>query len=386
MTNGDKTSQKGNVLIVDDAPNNLRLLSNMLTQQGYDVRVAINGSIALKTVQALAPDIILLDINMPKMDGYEVCQRLKSDPETKDIPIIFLSALSEVLNKVKAFESGGVDYVTKPFQLEEVVARVDSQLTLKRVQVELKEAKEAALRALEKEKDLNRLKSEFVSMISHDFRTPLTSIRGFTGLLRDSQDKLTLETQTRYFDKIEASIDHMLYLLDEVLLIGSSDIGKTQFYPILIDLESFCHELAETMQVSISSQHRICFSSTGTCTRAEMDTTLLRQLLTNLLSNAIKYSPEGGEIQFLLDCRDETAVIRVSDRGIGIPKEHHPKLFQAFHRCSNVGTIQGNGLGLAVVSKCVDMHQGHITFSSEEGVGTTFTVTLPLFAKQVTPE
>jgi PleD family two-component response regulator len=138
-------SHRGNLLLVDDTPNNLRLLSAMLTEQGYEVRRVVNGQMALKTAQANPPDLILLDIKMPDMNGYEVCQRLKANAETRDIPVIFISALDEVLDKVKAFAVGGVDYITKPFSEEEVFARVENILTIRTLQQHLRdlEAKQA---------------------------------------------------------------------------------------------------------------------------------------------------------------------------------------------------------------------------------------------------
>jgi two-component system, sensor histidine kinase and response regulator len=378
MNSPQPATSKGNILIVDDAPNNLRLLSNMLTQQGYEVRSAISGPIALMAVHVMRPDLVLLDINMPKMGGYEVCEHLKADQYTREIPVIFLSALSEALDKVKAFQVGGIDYITKPFQIEEVLARIENQLMLRRMQLDLQQAKADALRALEQEKELNRLKSEFVSMISHDFRTPLTAIRGFTELIQHAGQSLTVETQERYFQKIDAAINHMLYLLDEVLLIGSLDAGKVQYQPICFNLEHFCHELIETLQLGISSQHQLCFTCSGDSPTAEMDQMLLHQILTNLISNAIKYSPDGGQIQVDLCCEHGLATFRVQDQGIGIPLENQHQLFETFFRCSNVGDIKGTGLGLAVVKRCVDAQQGEIAIDSKEGIGTSVVVKLPL--------
>jgi signal transduction histidine kinase len=154
--NSDRSS-KGDILIVDDTPDNLRLLSAVLTDQGYDVRSVMNGSTALMGVQAQSPDLILLDINMPGMNGYEVCQRLKANPSTQDIPVIFISALNEVFDKVKAFAVGGVDYITKPFQVEEVFARVEHQVTIRSLQAQL-------LRALEQERALNQRIEEMATV------------------------------------------------------------------------------------------------------------------------------------------------------------------------------------------------------------------------------
>lgn len=376
-TSSDNSTSKGSILIVDDTPNNLHLLSNMLIEQGYDVRSAINGPVALMAVNKIQPDLILLDINMPKMNGFEVCERLKADKKTQAIPIIFLSAMDETLDKVQAFRVGGVDYITKPFQIEEVIVRVERQLELTRLQVALHEAKVDALRALEQEKELNRLKSEFVSMISHDFRTPLTTIQACAELIRHSSHQLSPDTQKRYFDKIDLSVEHMLDLLDEILLIGSIEAGGVQFQPSLTNLNQFCYDLIETIQVGDGMQHEIRLTTNCGDIDAMCDPLLLRQILNNLLSNAVKYSPADQPVDFVLDCSEHAIKFQICDRGIGIPLDNQAHLFEPFYRCQNTSEIQGTGLGLTIVKRCIDAHQGQIQIESEEGVGTTVTVTLP---------
>jgi two-component system, sensor histidine kinase and response regulator len=353
----------------------------MLEEQGYEVRCANSGAIALKAVEIEHPDIILLDINMPNMNGYEVCERLKLNKHTQPIPVIFLSALSETIDKVKAFRIGAVDYITKPFQVEEVLARIENQLSLRRMQIELQQAKDKALKALAKEQELNRLKSEFVSMISHDFRNPLTSIQGFAGLLECGSKVPAPETLNRYINKINNAVDQLLSLLDEILLIGKIEVGKMQYQPVLVNLEDFCKELIDTLQYSIGNQHQICFNFTSDCTKAEMDLILLQRILSNLLSNAIKYSPSGSEIYLDLECQNHVAIFKVRDQGMGIPLENQSHLFEAFYRCSNVGEIKGTGLGLAIVKKCVEVHQGNISVESQENLGTKFTVSLPRYCQ-----
>lgn len=376
-TNPSCPTSKGSILIVDDTPQNLHLLSSMLIEQGYDVRSAINGSVALMAVDKIQPDLILLDINMPHMSGFEICERLKSNKETCTIPIIFLSAMDETLDKIKALRSGGVDYITKPFQIEEVIARVERQLELKKLQTALHQAKVDALRALEQEKELNRLKSEFVSMISHDFRTPLTTIQACADLIRYSEDQLSPDTKNRYFDKINLSVEHMLDLLDEVLLIGSIEAGGIQFQPTLTNISQYCYDLIETIQVGSNLQHQIHIAMNCDNMQAMIDPTLLRQILNNLLSNAVKYSPKDQPISFDLNCSSHSIEFRICDRGIGIPLNSQKHLFEPFYRCPNTGEIQGTGLGLTIVKRCVDAHQGQIHIESQEGIGTTVTVTLP---------
>jgi len=373
-----KTSKsKGNILIVDDTPDNLRLLSEMLLKQGYSVRSAISGKAAFMAINTKCPDLILLDINMPQLDGYAVCQKIKASENTRDIPILFLSAYNEAIDKVKAFQVGGLDYITKPFQVEEVLARVNTHLTLSHTQKELQQAKVDALRALEQEKELNRLKSEFISLVTHDFHTPLVSIQGYISLLRQNGSDLAAETQHRYFNKMESSVDHLMYLLEQVLLIGKSESGKLQSYPTHFNLKELCYEVIESLQLQ-DNLHPIKFSYTGSDRDVELDPALIRQILINLLTNAIKYSPTERPICLTVEQKEDAIALQVEDHGIGIPVEEQAHLFELFHRCSNVQSIRGSGLGLAVVKTCVDALEGQIKINSQVGAGTTVTVTLPV--------
>lgn len=347
---------------------------------------------ALMSIQSSPPNLILLDIMMPELNGYEVCSKLKVSSQTKDIPIIFISALNEVFDKVKAFEVGGVDYITKPFQAQEVLARVQHQLHIRRLSQQLseqnvllqqevhrREMAEAEVRqALSKEQELNQLKSYFVSMVSHEFRNPLTAILGFAEFMKDFSQQLSEEKKQEYLCQIQDSARRMTALLNDVLSIGQAEAGKQKINPEPLDVEEFCRDLVEEIKLANSTHHRIAFSSQRQLTNACMDKSLLRQILTNLLSNAIKYSPEGSTVTFDLACRDDLAIFHIKDEGIGISPEDQQRLFESFHRGNNVGKISGTGLGLTIVKKAVDLHGGQIAVNSELGVGTTFSVAIPL--------
>jgi len=386
------TPSKESILIVDDTPANLQLLAQLLSEQGYKVRMAQDGTMALMSIQSSPPDLILLDIMMPEVNGYEVCCKLKASSLTKDIPIIFISALNEVFDKVKAFEVGGVDYITKPFQAPEVLARVEHQLHIRRLtqqlseqnallqqEVHRREMAEAEVRqSLSKEQELNQLKSYFVSMVSHEFRNPLTAILGFAEFMRDFSQQLSEEKKQEYLCQIQESARRMTALLNDVLSLGQAEAGKLEFNPESLDVEEFCEDLVEEIKRVNSAQPRIIFSSQTQLTKACLDKNLLRQILTNLLSNAIKYSPEGSTVKFDLVCQDELAIFHIEDEGIGISPEDQQRLFESFHRGKNVGKISGTGLGLTIVKKAVDLHGGQIAVNSEIGVGTTFSVAIPL--------
>jgi PAS domain S-box-containing protein len=245
---------------------------------------------------------------------------------------------------------------------------------------DIQERKQAQLeiqRALEKERELNQLKSSFMATVSHEFRTPMTGIRMAASLLEKNRN-LSDEKRSDYFQRIQSSINEMIQLLDELLLLDRVNKGGLRYQPVQFNLRGFCLELAETIQFNAGSSHNIQFACDGLKTPAEMDKVLLRHILTNLLSNAIKYSPQGGRIEFLLQEREQIAIFDIKDQGIGIPEGDLQSLFQPFHRCSNAGQIPGTGLGLSIVQQCVELHRGVIQVSSQVGKGTTFTVSLPL--------
>ncbi len=249
----------------------------------------------------------------------------------------------------------------------------------------LKQAEAEIRKALEKERELSELRSSFVSLVSHEFRTPLTTIQSSAELLERYDDRLSDEKKQNHLRRIQSAVSRMTQLLEDVLTIGQAEAGEVKFKPESIDLVALCRDIVEDMQIilnnqhiSKSHQHTLKFVAQCDCTDAQMDKKLLGHIVTNLLSNAIKYSPQGGTIQFDLICNATLVVFRIQDSGIGIPKQDLEKLFDSFGRASNVGTIQGTGLGLAIVKRCIDLHGGKITVESELGVGTTFTVTLPL--------
>lgn len=242
----------------------------------------------------------------------------------------------------------------------------------------LKQAEAEIVKALEKERELSELRSSFVSLVSHEFRTPLTAILSSSELLERYSQKLTDEKKKAHHQRIQIAVSRMTQLLDDVLTIGKAEAGKLTFKPATMDLITFCEDIVDTLQMSVSQDHSIKFVSQGDSRQAQMDEKLLQHILTNLISNGIKYSPQGSEVKVELTCEGESAIFHIQDQGIGIPPEDIKQLFSSFQRASNVGTIKGTGLGLAIVKKCVDLHSGLITVESEVGKGTTFTVILPL--------
>lgn len=244
--------------------------------------------------------------------------------------------------------------------------------------IQRKRAEEEIRKALVKEKELNELKSRFVSMTSHEFRTPLGTILSSAELLEKYRIRWTEEKQTTHLQRIQTAVKHMTEMLNNVLTLGKAEAGKLEFNPTFIDLERFCRDLVDGFQLEEENQQRIIFHSDSFGDRAFVDEKLLRHILTNLLCNALKYSSQESSVELSLKYEENQAVFQVRDWGIGIPSSDQKRLFESFHRASNVGNIQGTGLGLAIVKNCVDLQGGRISISSQVGVGTTFTVSLPI--------
>jgi signal transduction histidine kinase len=243
--------------------------------------------------------------------------------------------------------------------------------------VKRKEAETLQL-TLAKEKELSELKLRFFSLVSHEFRTPLSIILGSAQLLAESKQQWQGEKKLKNLNRIQSSARLMTQLLTDILTLTRAEAGKLEFNPDWVELESFCLNLIADLQLDNNPENPIQFVSQGSCGYAWLDEKLLYSILSNLVSNAIKYSPLGKPIDFTLICESEAVIFQIKDRGIGISKEAQKSLFEPFYRAENVGITVGTGLGLAVVKKCVELHQGEILVESEVGVGTTFTVKIPM--------
>ena len=279
----------------------------------------------------------------------------------------------------------------KIFSYEVRIAKSDVEevMAIVRDITDRKQAEADIRKTLEQQKRLNELKSRFVTMASHEFRTPLTSILSSAELLEHYSHKWTPEKQHKYLYRIQSSVMHMTELLNDVLLLGKADAGKLQLNPNKINLFEFCQDLVEEMATTTQTHQIIfdprncseagggCGQNDNDCTIVCVDEKMLRHIINNLLSNAIKYSPDSDKVIFDLTCQSQQAILRIQDFGIGVPPEEQDRLFDSFHRANNVGSIPGTGLGLPIVKRSVDLHGGTITVDSKIDVGTTFTVTLP---------
>ncbi|MEA5515497.1 ATP-binding protein [Nodularia sp. UHCC 0506] len=235
-------------------------------------------------------------------------------------------------------------------------------------------------KALNQERELNNLKSLFISTVSHDFRNPLTVIQTAVELIEIKGDSLTPAKRSTYIQRIKVAVESMKQLMEDLLFMGRSDVGKLECHPHLINLEQVCKEFIAEFSLITNDENKIIFTCHSERTDALIDEKLLHYILINLVSNAVKYSPKDKNIQVDLTCDviKKVAILQIQDQGIGIPEADQKRLFESFYRASNVESIQGTGLGLVIVKRCVEAHQGEISVTSQVGFGTTFRVTLPL--------
>lgn len=378
------TKKLPSILVIEDTPATLSVLFNLLDDAGFEVLVALNGERALSVAEEGRPDLILLDVLLAGIDGFETCRRLKASEATCEIPIIFMTALTKTDDKIKGFELGAVDYITKPFEPEEVLMRIKTHLTIQQLQQDLQLKNEELYAALERERELNQLKSRFISIASHEFRTPLSTILFSKDLLKRYCQKVGQPDEPgmandihEQLDSITRAVKQMTATLDEVLMITKSEAGKVSFSPILTNVTALCREVVEKWEAMSTEAHSVIFSNQGEPIQALVDPKLFETIVSNLLSNAIKYSPQGGEVRCELALVAENIRLVVQDQGIGITEEDQRHLFEAFHRGVNAMKIQGTGLGLSIVKQFVELHEGTISVESEVRKGSTFTICVP---------
>ncbi len=369
------TPQPGKVLIVDDMPDNLNILMIFLKTQGYQVFQSKNGEKALEIAYQERPDIILLDVMMPGIDGFETCRRLKESEITKHIPVIFMTALSDTEHKIKGFEIGAVDYIGKPFQYQEVLARVKTHVTFYQQRKEIEALREQDRIYYE---NLSQVKDELMRTASHDLKSPLGNIMTSIFLLQDhistddEQGQLLIQT-------VQRGADRMLNLITELLDVARIEAG----YDLNQSDVNICYLLQQMIQEHRATAGEKQITLTCQCEQTDItlhiDEPLMSRALQNLISNAVKYTPEGGQVTVIAHTTDDNVELKVIDTGLGIPEDALPQLFDKFYRVNNARHLKenGTGLGLNIVQTIVEQHAGTIQVESILGEGSTFTIALP---------
>lgn len=398
----------GKILIVDDNPDNLKVLYIYLKSAGFEVLVAEDGITGIEAVKQSQPELILLDVMMPDLDGFEVCRHLKADSTTQNIPIIFLTALSETVNKLTGFQVGGVDYITQPIENEEVVARVRTHLILaktrqkleqqndrlhteiahrQQIEQELKQSKQLlqqnnnnleqtiANRTAELATSNQELE-HFAYIASHDLRQPIRKIKMCTEYLVEDYGHCFDEEAEKYISYITKSTDRLYLLIDD--LLAYSRIGKKEKNFVPVELKTVVDETLEDYSINIQEkQATIHYQDLP---KVKANPREIRQLLQNLIGNSLKFSGDRPlEIAIMAKPQGNYWLITVKDNGIGIEPQYSDKIFQMFQRLHGDSQYEGTGIGLAICHKVVSNHGGKIWVESQLGEGAAFHFTLPKY-------
>jgi two-component system, sensor histidine kinase and response regulator len=375
----------GDIMIVDDNPANLRLLENMLLLKGHEVHSFPIGRLALAEAIQNPPDLILLDINMPEMNGYEVCERLKSDERLSDIPVIFLSALNEIHDKVKAFGSGGVDYIPKPFQIEEVHARVETHLKLHDLQRSLKlqnerleeavatRTKELA-EAVERLTILDRSKSDFLTLISHEFRTPLNGILGVGELVLDALP--VSEEKAEFQEMFKRSRRRILSILEDALLLTQIDVKGKQFRTEPVSLHTVMRRAAEGAAEFAESREVRLTGPTADAGLVLAEENLLVRAFQALLETAVKFSEKGGTVRLSSEVGPNEQRVIIESRGRTINGPALAKFFDLFSIGEALTPGGDLGVGPPLAYRILSLFGGSVTVSNIDPAGVRLTITL----------
>lgn len=382
----DIEQKKPLILVVDDIPDNLLIFGMALRKTGYEVVIESEARKVLNIAMELKPDIILLDILMPEMDGYRVCEQLKSDNETKDIPVIFLTARSNPDDVIKGFKIGASDYIIKPFSVQEAVARIITHIELKRQRDlnyqyidQLKLANQMLSQAEKELLELNASKDKFFSIISHDLRNPLQGFLGLTDLVVAEFEDFTPEDLKTAVQEINNSAKRLNKLLENLLTWSRLQIGKIKFEPVEINLKILADEVIKMFQDTASNKNIKIINKVSPDSNIFSDRFSIETIMRNLVSNAIKYSYSNGEVIIGENNVNGYLKIMVLDNGIGMTGDEISKILRIDSDFTRIGTNNetGTGLGLILCKDLAEKLGGKIDVSSEKGKGTTFSLILP---------
>lgn len=376
MDEKEASRKKPLIFIVDDIMENVKILGSILLEQGYDISMANNGAMALKMIEKISPDLVLLDIMMPDINGFEVCRRFKEIEKMKNVPIIFLTARSDAEDIIKGFQLGGVDYIIKPFNNEELVVRVKNH-------IDLKLSKDLILQQNEKLKKLNDEKNEFLGIAAHDLRNPLTGIIVSNDAVIKFIDRLSKEEIHDFSQNIKASGIRMMKIINNLLDVYAIEDGKIKFEYKVFEIDNVIRKVLKENEHRATQKRISILAEYTPGIHAFADENKVEQVLDNLISNAIKFSPFEKRIWIKKNVFETEAGnalrIEIKDEGPGLSEDDKSRLFNRFAKLSAIPTDgEGStGLGLSIVKKLIEEMGGSIACESEKEKGAAFIIVLP---------
>ncbi|HWA11074.1 MAG TPA: hybrid sensor histidine kinase/response regulator [Opitutaceae bacterium] len=357
----------GKILIVDDDRINVRILGGILKTEGYLFTSADSGERALEVYREFQPDLVLLDVMMPGISGFDTCRKLRETHGDACAPVIFITAKNESDDVLEGLMAGGVDYLPKPFRPQEALARIGTHLHNRMLLGQLSKA--------------NAAKNKFLGMAAHDLRNPLATIRGLAEFLRDGTVGQLTADQLDLVNTIHEASQSMLAMVNDLLDVATIEAGELKISPEPCDLGQLVKKSVSLGNIEAArKQTTIVFEPPAAALMAPVDPAKIRQVIENLLSNAVKYSPRGSTITVTMVADTATCSVAVQDQGPGIPENERDRLFQDFGRLSAkpTGGEKSTGLGLAICRKIVEAHRGSIVANNLPARGCEFRITLPL--------
>ena len=366
------------ILIVDDAPENIISLKKVLEVNGFEVDTASSGEEALKKILKNSYVLIILDVQMPEMDGFEVAEAISGYSKAKETAIIFLSAAIANVNLItRGYSSGGLDYISKPVDMNILLLKVKTFYRIYEQSRALNEMQTKLLEEIEFRKEAERKKDEFISIASHELKTPMTSIKGYIQLLERSLDKEDLETTRVRLHKVQNQVEKLNLLVADLLDISKIESGKLKFNKKYFSFDKILDHIIEVMQ---QANPEVEFLKKGQITTEIFgDEMRIEQVIINFITNAIKYSPDSDEVHITSELRGDEIYFSVKDFGIGMAKEHQQQIFDKFYRVEETSErFQGLGIGLYICQEIIERHEGKIGVNSEPDEGSEFYFTIPL--------
>ncbi|WP_137940101.1 response regulator [Chitinivorax sp. B] len=353
--------QRTTILVVDDNPTNLSVICDCLEQAGIRTLVAQTGEAALERAALMLPQLILLDVMMPGMDGFETCRRLKQNETTSAIPVIFLTALAATDEKLNGFRAGGVDYLSKPIQQDELLARIHTHLRLSDLTQQLRRANEEL--------------EAFSYSVSHDLRAPLRAIDGFSDQLLDEYGQVLDEEGRFYLSRIRHGAQRMSNLIDD--LLNLSRVGTATLNMVPVNLSELANNIVA--ELASANPQRTVSVTISPNLLARGDLRLLQIALQNLLNNAWKYTAKRTDAQVIFSQFEQAGHngFYIQDNGVGFDMAYASKLFKAFQRLHADSEFEGTGVGLTIVRRIIERHGGEIWVEAAVDQGATFYFTLP---------
>jgi signal transduction histidine kinase len=372
MIENYKILNDAKILIVDDIADNIKLLGQNLKKYGVNISIASNGLQAINITNKIKPDLILMDISMPELNGLDATKIILANEETNHIPIIFLTALAAEDDIIKGFEIGGVDYVTKPFNAKILLQRIKTHL-----QIKFQKDRIAEQNSKLKLADIE--KNKFLSIVSHDLKSPFTGIIGLMQIINDEYDTLDDETKKEYIHSINESIKNQFEFLDNLLSWSKIQFGKAQVNKMDLDLNLLIDRIFNLLQLNADSKE-ISLVKDIKASNIYGDVNMLYSVFHNLITNSLKFTSEKGKITFKSEEKDNKVILSIKDNGIGMNEVIKNSLFKIDEVRSRPGTNEepGTGLGLILCKEIIEQHKGTIRVESEEGVGSEFIIELPI--------